>query len=167
VHDWLSQNALAFYAAIVGTVALALNLRKYFYDRGKDQLRLTISCVEHAERAGNLERVSASRENDWDGPSMLPGYLIKVINEGAVSAHIADVALVDARGRIESALVPYPGQPNIYRTVREAPQEELVPRAARSFTIYLRRGAPRVVAAQAYVEDATGRRWNTLVGPAA
>jgi len=159
MKDWWFTNGLAAYGAVVGTIALLLNLWKFFYDRTKDAVQLSVSCTADSSLRSNIERVNTERAADWDGPNLLPGYLLKVTNIGSVPAHIADAGMISDDGSVTSALVAAPGRPMILESIARGQIEPLQPKAARTFTVYVQRGVKAPKPVKAFVEDATGRRW--------
>lgn len=160
ISSWLHDNALAAYGALVGTVALLLNVARYVYDRRKDAIRLSVTCKPDPKLDENVRQVNSERQHSWDGPDLMPGFQIKVTNRGAMLAHVVAVGVVYGDGLVESALVGASGSPNILQSVSEGALEPLPAKASRTFTVYVRRGK-ELVPKSAYVEDGTGRRWTT------
>jgi hypothetical protein len=160
MKHWLEQNMLAAYGAVVGSVALLLNLVRFIYDHRKDNVRLRVSSKPAPDFASNAERMQNVKADEQDVPQSLPGYIVTVFNQGLVAAPLAEVGIRDthskdvlalARRRVSNTHFLFP--------VGEAGLEPLGPKSSQSFTVYLRRGQPAPTAKSCYVVDQTGKRW--------
>jgi hypothetical protein len=163
MKQWLADNLLAAYGAIVGTIALMLNLSKFAVDLRKDSVRLKVSGVRHPMFDGHAATLKQPLASDGDGPNLLEGYSVTVTNLGSIQAHIADVGVICRDGRTDSALVRQHSSRMILRSVPEIALEPLEPKSSRTFTVYLRRGHEPPIAEAFYALDKTGKRWKTKV----
>ena len=50
---WISENWLALYGAVIGTVALIINLSRFFHTLGKDKVKLRVTAEEHPNKSEN------------------------------------------------------------------------------------------------------------------
>lgn len=158
---WLNQNALALYGAITGTVALLVSFFSHRYNVKKDQIKLDVSYAPHPDQAKNIERLNTEdSESPWDRPNVVEVYLVTVRNLGSIPAPLGDVGVSDKAGKKYQALVSRRfSQMSLLQPLSESNVESLEPRAARTFSVYLRRDEPMFTAVSAYAIDQTGKAW--------
>ena len=161
VRIWLAENALAAYGAVVGTVALLLNLARFVYDRRKDGLRLRVKSRAEGDVVSNSQRLAAPRDDPFSSPRLLPGYVVTVYNDGHLPAALEDVGIVSADGTDSGALSHRPRANDLMLLpVGSAGLEPIPPKSSMSFTVYLTREKPTLLDVRAcYAVDRTGKRW--------
>lgn len=159
MSHWLRDNLLAAYGAVVGTIALLLNVVRFFYDRGKDSVQLRVSSRPSADLRSNAERLAAF-PSDLDAPKLLPGFSVTVYNDGLVAAHIAEVGVIDANGKDVTALVHRPRAHDMMLwPVGEAGLDPISAKSSQPFTVYLRAGQGVPTVKECFAVDKTGKRW--------
>lgn len=159
--EWLNQNLLAVYGAIVGTLALVLNLSGLLHDVRKGAVRLRVQCRPHQDLKSSLTAHAATKTDDAaDRRTFFEAYVVTVFNDGAVPAHLADAGVVCADHHVEQALVSQPlGSHLILRSVADARLEPIAPKSSETFTVYLRAGNDVFTPKRALVIDQTGKKW--------
>lgn len=160
MRDWLQENALALYAAVVGTLGLVLTLARFVYDRRKDHVQLRVVSRKSPDFAKSAAALSTATPSSFDVPKLLPGYMVTVYNDGSIPAHLADAGIVDSAGTDVPALTPAsPQRPMILMQLGQVDLDPITAKSSRTFTVYLRAGQTPPRAAKCYVVDKTGRRW--------
>lgn len=157
MRSWLMNNLLSVYGAVVGTIALILSMLKFLLDLRKDSVRLRLNHRPHEHVRQNIEILATPREREWDGPNLLPAYLVTVTNPGAIPAHLADVGVICKDGTVQSALVSQSGNSNMLVAVGDAALEPIQPKSSRTFTVYERRGREPLHPKASFVRDRTGK----------
>ncbi|MGY0800184.1 hypothetical protein ACW7G0_14190 [Lysobacter sp. A286] len=158
---WINQQGLALYGAVTGTVALLISFFSYRHNVKKDQIKLDVSCAPHRDQAKNIEHLNTENpESPWDRPNLVEVYLVTVRNLGSIPAPLGDVGVCDGAGKKYQALVGRQlSQMRLLQPLSESNVESLEPRAARIFSVYLRRDEPMFTAVSAYAIDQTGKAW--------
>jgi hypothetical protein len=159
---WFTENGLALYGAVTGTAALLITFSSHRLNVKKDQIKLAISYAEHSEKSENIERLNTQNtERPWDQPQIIEVYVITVRNLGSIPAPLDEVGIIDNDGNKHQALVrARMSQMNLLQPITESNVEPLEPRAARTFSVYLRRDEPTFSAVSAYAIDQTGKKWS-------
>jgi hypothetical protein len=160
--SWLSQNWLAFYGAITGSIALVISYFTYRHNVVRDRIRLEVSVRNHPYQAKNVERLNAPEDSKepWNRPSIVEVYEVVVRNLGSVPAPLDSVGVVDPQGSKHEALVPrHVSRMNLLEPVAKSDSCVLAPRAAGMFSVYLKRDEPFFHAEAAYAIDQTGKEW--------
>ncbi|WP_040307479.1 hypothetical protein [Agarivorans albus] len=98
--QWLQANSIAVYGAVVGTIALFLNLGRFWimYQKSARKLKVDYSVCESAQHQINVsvnpsDIFGARRERD-ENSLVGPVYKVTVRNISHVSMHIHDVGLL-------------------------------------------------------------------------
>lgn len=158
---WLSENGLALYGAVTGTAALLITFFSHRHNVKKDQIRLSVSYSDHQNKSQNIERLTSNNsENTFDQPNLVEIYTVTVRNLGSIPAPLHDVGVIDKSGNKYQALISHRmSQMNFLQPLSESVDEPLEPRAAKRFSIYLRRGEAVFSPVSAYAIDQTGKEW--------
>lgn len=158
---WLRDNLLAAYGAVVGTIALLLNVVRFSYDRSKDSVQLRVSARASPDLRSNASRLADTpSESEMDAPRLLPGFQVTVYNDGLVAAHIAEIGVIDANGKDVTALVHRPKARDLMLwPVGEAGLDAISGKSSQTFTVYLRTGEGVPTVTGCFVVDKTGKRW--------
>ena len=163
MSNWLSENGLALYGAIAGTVALAINFFGFRHNLKKDRIKLSVSFADHPRQADNLLDLESTEDGKpWDQKSLAEVYVVTVRNVGNVAAPIDEVGVVTSSGKKRPALVGSKHHgPNILERASGGSVDPLPPNSSRKFNMYLNRGEQLYGAAQAYVVDQAGKTWSS------
>lgn len=159
--EWFQENWLAAYAAIVGTVALALNFGRFWlmFQRGRRTLKVESTVSEQAQR--QLDQLAKPEEPFSSGSLLGPIFDVTVINCSHVSMHIHDVGVevVDAEGKKTIQALMRSGSHGYLSSLTKSGGDDLPAGARRSYPIWLNRSyiLPKVVGC--YVVDQTGKRY--------
>lgn len=159
--SWLSENGLALYGAVTGTAALLITFFSHRHNVKKDQIKLSVSYTDHPRKSENIERLNSDySEHPWEKPNIVEIYEVTVRNLGSVPAPLHDVGVIDKDGNKYQALVSRRlSQMNLLQRLPEFDGESLEPRAAKTFSVYLRRDEPVFLPVLAYAIDQTGKEW--------
>jgi hypothetical protein len=159
--SWLGGNELALYGAVIATIALLITFFGYRYNVKKDQIKLSLSYADHPNKSKNIECLyTDNSEKPWDQAKLVEVYTVTVRNLGSIPAPLHDVGVIDKDGKKYQALVSHPMSHTILlQSLTESDNEPLKPRAAKTFSVYLRRGEPFFLPVSAYAIDQTGKEW--------
>lgn len=159
--EWIQDNWLAFYGAIVGTIALVLNFGRFWLmlQRGKRRLKVESTVSELAQQ--QLDKLSKPEEPFSSGSLLGPIFDVTVINCSHVSMHVHDVGVevIDSEGkRIIQALVRS-GSHGCLSSLPKTGGADLPAGSRQSYPIWLKRSysLPKVVGC--YVIDQTGKKY--------
>lgn len=162
--DFISQNLLASYGAVVGTVALILNFMRYRHAVSSSKTRLKLEViVDKLESDFEATMNPPKKKEPWEGGgrNSLVTHKVKVRNIGGVTAHIQDIWVETQNGK-SSATMPYGGSnQNIYGAVSERGNVEIAPRSSHSFSVFSDREGGYLKIKRAYAIDETGRQWRS------
>src|SRR5690606_6843732 len=106
--DWIQENLLAIYAAIVGTIALFLNFGRFWMMRQKSLRKLKVESKIDGQAQERLDELG--KPNDLfnsRGSLVGPIYKVTVINVSHVSMHVDDVGLLVKEGKSKVKLPVY------------------------------------------------------------
>ncbi|TDY03004.1 hypothetical protein [Thiohalophilus thiocyanatoxydans] len=157
--SWLSENGLALYGSVTGTAALLITFFSHRHNVKKDQIKLSVSYAGHQNKSKNIELLNTDNsENTWDKPNLVEVYTVTVRNLGSISAPLHDVGVMDKDGKKHQALVNHQ-MSHFLQSLSESHSETLEPRAAKTFSVYLRRGESVFLPVLAYAIDQTGKEW--------
>jgi len=160
--DWINNNLLALYGAIVGTIALILNFGRFLimYQKSKRKLKVESSIHENAQKT--LDAL-ANPPNGWTGGTGSlcgPIYVVNVINTSHVQMHINDAGIIikdrSGRSKIE-ALVR---GSHFLSNLEESGGENIAPGSRKSFMVWLKKDSidiPEIVGC--YVADQLGNEY--------
>ena len=158
MQEWISNNWLALYGAIVGTIALFINLFRFFHTLKKDKVKLKVSVSPHENQKQNIERIAQNVDRPaYEKTNLAEVYVIKVRNIGNVNAFVEDAKLICKAGMERKALVHQNmGNSCILGKIKEI---DISPKSSVSFNIYLKDGEEPFVPSKAIVTDSTGKEW--------
>lgn len=163
--DWITENSLALYGAVVGTVALLINFVRLRHQQQSNQTRLSVSVERSKGYDENIKRLQEPLEDDVynDGPHLLSVYIVTIRNLGNVEAHIESCGIVTSADERKEALIPYGGgeMSNLLRKVSEAQNVSIPAKSAQRFKVYLRRNEDPFEVRRAFAVEKTGRAWKS------
>jgi hypothetical protein len=159
VQEWFSNNWLALYGAIVGTIALFINLFRFFHTLKKDKVKLKVSLSPHKNKGQNIYLLSQNIKKPIHMKlNLAEVYVIKVRNIGNVNAYVEDVKLTCKAGVERKALISQNmGGSSILAEITEI---DISPKSSLNFNIYLRDGEEPFVPSKVIVTDSTGKDWS-------
>lgn len=103
--QWLTENWLATYGALVGTIALTLNFTRFIHLRKRDTVQLKVSGEPHEHYEGQLHRLIEGREKAvHERPSLVEVYKVRITNKGSIPAHLEDAGVITKDGKTISVL---------------------------------------------------------------
>lgn len=163
--DYLHNNVLALYGALVGTVALFLNFVKLRHDVLTRNVRLKVSYRKSPSYEASLRALSKPpTDKPWSGdgpPNLAVVYLVEVVNVGSVDAFIKTCGIETTSGQQKEALAYSAPNSLILQSISQMNGLSISSKGAKSFSVYLRKGEEPFEPAHAYVEDQTGKRWKS------
>ena len=161
MQEWIANNWLAFYGAVVGTLALGINFSKFIHAINKDKIKIRVSVSDHPQKLANIKLLKDGEDNEpLDRINMAEVYIVTVRNIGNVNAHIDDAGVICTHEKSHSALVSSPtGGGCILVSISEAKLDPIAPKSSKKFSIYLQRGQECFEARRAFVVDSTGEKW--------
>ena len=140
------------------TIALFINLFRFFHTLKKDKVKLKVSVSPHKNQKQNIERLAQNADKPaYEKTNLAEVYVIKVRNTGNVNAFVEDVNLICKSGVERKALVRQKlGNSLILEEIKEI---DIAPKSSLDFNIYLRDGEEPFVPSKAIVTDSTGKEW--------
>lgn len=159
--EWVQDNWLAFYGAIVGTIALVLNFGRFWLmlQRGNRKLKVESTISEHAQQ--QLDQLSKPQEPFSSGSLLGPIFDVIVINCSHVAMHVHDVGLevIDSEGKRTIQALVRSGSHGFLSSLAKAGGDDLPAGSRRSYPIWLNRSysLPKVVGC--YVIDQTDKKY--------
>ncbi len=153
---------LAIYGAIVGTIALILNFLRYRQAVHTNSVKLKVNY----KKVKNFKENIISMQKGYDpltgtGGSLAKIYEVEIQNLGSVVAYIEEVGIVCDNGEKHIALVRDPSfsSSHVLTTILNIKVDELKPKSAQTFYLYLNKSEELFEAKYAYVVDQTGKEW--------
>ena len=138
--NWVQENLLSIYAAIVGTIALFLNFGRFWMMRQKSIRKLKVESIIDQRAQEQLDEL-AKPEDIFSGRGNLVGpiYKVTVINVSHSSMHIDDVGILIRDGRGKSKIQAYvrSGSHGFLSHVEDAGGEDIPAGAKKSFSVWL------------------------------
>ncbi|WP_280566863.1 hypothetical protein [Chromohalobacter sp. 296-RDG] len=159
--EWVQENWLAIYGAIVGTIALALNFGRFWLmlQRGRRTLKVESTVSEQAQR--HLDQLAKPEDPFARGSLLGPIFDVTVINCSHVSMHIHDVGVEvdEAEGKRAVQALVRSGSHGFLSPLAKSGGDDLPAGSRRSYPIWLKRSytLPKVIGC--YVIDQTGKRY--------
>ena len=138
--DWIQDNLLAIYAAIVGTVALFLNFGRFWLMRQKSIRKLKVESKIDGQAQERLDELGKPNDIFNSRGSLVgPIYKVIVINVSHVSMHVDDVGLFVKEGKSKVKLKAYvrSGNHGFLSHIEEAGGEDIAPGARKTFSVWL------------------------------
>ena len=160
MQEWISQNWLALYGSIVGTVALLINVSRFIYSLKKDKVKLSLEVVPHPNRDTNIQRLKdTENKHRWEVPHLVEVYLITIRNLGTVEAYIEDASIVCEKGKNYSASISYANNSSMLGSISQVGAIKIAPKSSEKISVYLRREDEEFIASKVEVIDSTGKKW--------
>lgn len=160
--NWIQENLLSLYAAIVGTIALLLNFGRLWIMYQKSNRKLKVESSIDKSAQNRLDDL-AKPKDIYSGSGNLVGpiYKVTVINSSHVSMHIHDVGLtvMTSKGKkILQALVRN-GSHGFLSHLDEVGGEDLPAGSRKSYSIWLNSEPvlPNII--NCYVIDQMGKKY--------
>ncbi|WP_274883012.1 hypothetical protein [Vibrio harveyi] len=158
--DFIQQNLLGLYGAIVGTIALILNFVKLRHALSGDKIKLQIGIENnYHEDVPPIRSSTKSKDGDWRDVQYRYAYRITIRNLGAVSAYIEDAAVVDSSGVVRKVMVRERHTPYYFEPIELAKVISLEPKAKTSLDVFTIDDEPMFDVKKYFVIDTTGQRW--------
>lgn len=156
------KDLLLYYSAIVGTIALFLNYKKYKFTIEKENIKLDIFCEKQKEYDDNIKLIKADNLDIHvsEKINLLKLYKITVKNIGSFEAHIKQVGIITHQNKdiealivVQNSLVAYPSS--------ETEIQPIKAKSSKSFDIYfnIERDKDVFSIKEYYVIDKLGNRW--------
>lgn len=156
------KDLLLYYSAIVATIALFLNYKKYKFTVEKENIKLDIFCEKQKEYDDNIKSIKTDNSDIHvsDKTTLFKLYKITVKNIGSVEAHIKQVGIITHQNkeievliRVENSLSLSPSS--------ETEIQPIKAKSSKSFDIYFntKRDKDIFSVKEYYVIDKLGKRW--------
>lgn len=157
--DWLLINWLAFYAAVVGTIALIVNIFRFRHVVNKERVKLSVSVHDHPDRTRNIRRLEDEKTaDDWSRAHIVEAYEITMRNIGSVAAYIEDAGVICKDGKSHSALISEGRDTGMMSSISSVGQLKIEPKSSEKVSVYYSRDKDIFSAKKGYVVDSTGRK---------
>ena len=138
--DWVQENLLSIYAAVVGTIALFLNFGRFWMMRQKSIRKLKVQSKIDSQAQSRLDELGKPKDK-FSGRGNLVGpiYKVTVINVSHSSMHVDDVGLIirDGKKKIKIKAYVRSGSQGFLSHIEEAGGEDIAAGAKKSFSIWL------------------------------
>lgn len=159
----VAGQGLAVYGAIVGTIALSINIFNFIHTKQKDSIRLSVDCVETKQACSDFLSLEATKDNkEWERPSGAHIYDVIVRNIGNTEAFLHEAGIVDKSGETHFAVTSIsPNNPMIIGRISQIKSISIKPKASQSFKIYIGRDQPLFVPASCFVTDQQDKTWKS------
>ena len=161
--DWLQQNLLAVYGAVVGTIALILNFGRFWLvlQRGKRKLRVEANISDRAQ--AQLDELAKPQLPFTQGTLIGPIFDVAVINCSHVHIHVQSAGIIvrtkNGKEKIESLIRN--GSQGWLSKLSKAGGHDLPAGARHTFHVWFSREEstiPEVVGC--YVTDQLGKEYH-------
>ena len=161
MNNWVIENWLALYGAIVGTIALVINFSRFIHTIGKEKVKLRVTAQPHQNKTENLEELASpdSRMLGGGQQQFLPIYQIKISNVGNVDAHIESAYVLTDDGNKKHVLVKYSHDQLRYGSIDQVGTILVKPKTSTQMSVYLHRGKAEFIAKAAEILDGNGKKW--------
>jgi len=158
--NWIQENLLALYGAIVGTTALLLSFGRFWLMYQNIARKLKVASTIDSKAQKRLDEL-AKPPDIFSGPRPICGpiYRVTVTNPSHVAMHINDVGLMVMNGKKKSKLKAYihSGSHNFLYHLDDAGGDDLPAGAKKSYSVWLS-GDPKIPdIVCCYAEDQLGR----------
>ncbi|ENM8499013.1 hypothetical protein AB8289_004509 [Vibrio parahaemolyticus] len=158
--DFIQQNLLGLYGAVVGTIALILNFARLWHTLSKDKVKLQIDIEKsYHEDDFPIKSRARSKAGEWKDIQYRHAYRITVRNIGAISAYIEDAAIISSCGLVRKVMVKEPHTPCYFEPIELAKVISLEPKAKTNLNVYVIDDEPIFDVEKFFVIDTTGHRW--------
>ena len=156
-------QGLAVYGAIVGTIALSINIFNFIHTKQKDSIRLSVDCVETNQASSDFLSLEATKDNkEWERPSCAHIYDVVVRNIGNTEAFIHEAGIVDKSGETHFAVTSVNlNDPMILGRISQIKSISIKAKASQSFRIYIGRDQPLFTPASCFVTDQRNETWKS------
>jgi hypothetical protein len=151
VLEWIQNNWLALYGALIGTVALIFNFSRFIHTVNKDKIKLALSIVPVPNQEAKFREMSEKEEEPWNR-SDTSVFTITVRNIGNVEAYIENVWVICTKGTKYSA-----------STFLERDNQPLKPRTSGKYNISLSKGQKLFEPKRIFVTDKIDGKWKQKV----
>nr|MBS0019015.1 hypothetical protein [Gammaproteobacteria bacterium] len=163
MFEWFSENWLAAYAALVGTVALGLNIGRFLYARKRDLIHLKVSGERHKNYEAQLQRLREGGDRQaWERPGLVEVYRVEISNTGSIPAHLRDAGVITKDGQSISVLtnVHNGKNPNHLVPLSASNASPIAPKSSQSYWVWLRVDQDPFDPVSYFAIDKTGKKWS-------
>lgn len=165
MNNWVLENWLALYGAVVGSIALIVNFSRFVHAIGKDKVKLKVIAKDHPNKTENILELSnpQSRELGGGQQPFLPIYQIQINNVGNVDAHIESACVICSDKSKVHVLIKYPHDQCMYGSIEQVGTVLIKPKTSSKMNVYLHRGKEAFNAKTAEISDGTGKKWKVKI----
>lgn len=154
---WISENWLALYGSVVGTIALFVNLSRHFHQTNKDKVKLSVSFKSHPEKEQNINKLHDTEgASSWARQDIVEVIVVEIRNNGNVKAYVNSVVAVNSKGERKSALT---NKSTLLEPVSDSNNISVEPKSKEIVYIYHSRGEELFEARYIEVTDSLGVCW--------
>ncbi len=162
--EWVSQNWLALYGSIVGTIALFINVFRFRHLVKMDKVQLAISVEDQPQRTENIENLQNSNSKDpWERENFVKAYTVTIRNTGTVVAYIEDAGVICNKGNSHAVLINHSKDNCILNSIPQVRTIKVEPKSLEKLFVYYKRDEDFFIAKSVYVIDSTGKEWQKSV----
>ena len=160
--NWIRDNLLSLYGAIVGTIALFLNFGGFWIAYKKSLRKLTVESSIDEYAQGKLDELAKPKDAYGCGSTLCgPIYKITVINACHVQMHVFDVGVTakSAQGEQKLQALVRSGSNGFLSRLNDIGGEDIPAGARKTFDVWLssKPEIPHVVGC--YVVDQMGKEY--------
>lgn len=158
------KDLLLYYSAIVGTIALILNYKKYKFTIEKENIKLDIFCEKQKEYDDNIKFIKADNSDIeiYNKRSHYKLYKITVKNIGSIEAHIKQVGIITHQNKEIEALISSLQNSSLLYPSSKTEIQPIKAKSSKSFDIYLNTDIDKDIFSvkECFVIDKLEKRWN-------
>lgn len=156
------KDLLLYYSAIVATIALFLNYKKYKFTIEKENIKLDIFCEKQKEYDDNIKSIKTDNSDIHvsEKRTCFKLYKITVKNIGSIEAHIKQVGIITHQNKEIEALIGVENSLSLYSSSKTEIQP-IKAKSSKSFDIYLDTNIDKDIFSvkEYFVIDKLGKKW--------
>lgn len=139
--EWLQNNLLGVYGAVVGTIALFLNFGNFWLTYIKSIRKLSVKSSVENNAQEKINELGHPPGHSGDHTIIGPVYKVVVTNISHIALHINDVGVIvnSPSGRKKLSARVIHGQHGFLSTISECGGKEISAGSSQSFSVFLER----------------------------
>lgn len=162
MEEWISQNWLALYGAITGTIALFISISRFVHTVNKDKVKLKFTIGDHPYKEENIKRMHESNNKEsFEQINSVSIYSLSIRNIGNVDAHIEDAWIICKNKKVHKILVSEPDDRYFLSDISQSEPIKISPKSSTKIHASLGKDDDIFHAEKAVIVDSTGKQWRT------
>lgn len=159
--EWIQNNLLALYAAVVGTIALFLNFGRFWIMYQKSKRKLNVEAVIDERAQKQLDSLEEPNDGFGSRDSLCgPIYKVDVINTSHLQMHLQDAGLYIKTENGKEKLKVYVRGSHFLQHLNDGGGIDISPGSRESFSVYLKSDEPSIPKViGCYVVDQLGKEY--------